>query len=115
MVEHQWLVYTTHFVMNNSTQAFFSVNDIQLSVPTLQRLQRLQQFARQNQRRFNKLSKREKEVLSLICRDFKNEDIARHLYLSVHTVRTHRNNIWRTLGISSIVEAIFWAQAFDLV
>lgn len=104
-----------HIIMNNFSQASFSVNEMQLSVLTLQRLQRLQQFARQNQRRFNKLSKREREVLSLICRDFKNEDIARLLFLSIHTVRTHRNNIWRTLGISSVVEAIRWAQAFDLV
>ncbi|WP_273447856.1 response regulator transcription factor [Neolewinella agarilytica] len=101
--------------MNNPTDITLAADHLQLSPRTLERLERLQQFARQNQGRFSQLSRREKEILSLICRDFKNEDIARLLFISVHTVRTHRNNIWRTLRISSVVEAMRWAQAFDLV
>jgi len=101
--------------MDNLIETIPAVYNLELTPRALERLKQLQRFARQNRPRFNLLSEREREVLSLICRDFKNEDIARHLYLSVHTIRTHRNNIWRTLGISSVVEAVRWAQAFDLV
>lgn len=115
----QWRSFATggllQIAMHNPTEITLVADHLQLSPRTLERLERLQQFAQRNQLRFNQLSKREREILSLICRDFKNEDIGRLLFISVHTVRTHRNNIWRTLGISSVVEAVRWAQAFDLV
>lgn len=39
------------------------------------------------------LSDRELEVLQLIAREKTNQEIARKLYLSLETVRTHRKNI----------------------
>ncbi|MEM7575191.1 MAG: helix-turn-helix transcriptional regulator [Bacteroidota bacterium] len=79
------------------------------------RLVREKAFARENWKRFDSLSRREKEILSLICKGLSNASMAEKLDISVHTVRTHRNRIWRQLGINHLVEAIHYGQAFDLV
>ena len=39
------------------------------------------------------ISKREKEVLDLICRQYKTEEIAERLFISSKTVDGHRNNL----------------------
>lgn len=44
---------------------------------------------------FDLLSERETEVLHLICRGFTNARIAEQLFISIHTVQTHRKNILR--------------------
>lgn len=90
-------------------------NEVQLSLKTLYRLRELHDFARTNKRRFARLSEREVEILTLVCQGLTNEEIAEKLFRSVHTIRTHRNNIWRQLEIKSVVEAVKWGQAFDLV
>ena len=38
------------------------------------------------------LSKRELEILKLICKEYSNAEIAEKLFLSISTVETHRNN-----------------------
>ena len=82
---------------------------------TLNRLRRQQVFADTHRRRFNKLSEREKEILAMIASGKTNDEIAARLFRSVHTVRTHRNNIWRQLGITSVVEAVWWGECFELI
>lgn len=47
------------------------------------------------------LSDREKEIICLIARGLLNKEIAAKLFLSVHTVATHRRNISAKLGIHS--------------
>lgn len=101
--------------MNDSTTSVCFSKDLQVSLKCLERLRRSQAFARANKRRFASLSAREREILTLVCQGLSNEQIAAQLFRSVHTIRTHRNNIWRQLEIKSVVEAVRWAQAFDLV
>ena len=64
---------------------------------------------------FAKLSPREVEVLTLVCQGNTNDEIGQKLFRATNTIRTHRNNIWRTLGIRSVVEAVWWGESFDLV
>jgi LuxR family transcriptional regulator, maltose regulon positive regulatory protein len=52
------------------------------------------------------LTEREQAVLNLLCRSLSASEIARELYLSVNTVKTHRRAIYRKLGVSSRQEAI---------
>jgi DNA-binding NarL/FixJ family response regulator len=48
------------------------------------------------------LSPREIEIIRLIVReDLENKEIADKLFLSIHTVKTHRKNIYRKLNLSS--------------
>jgi DNA-binding CsgD family transcriptional regulator len=48
------------------------------------------------------LSVREKDVLKLVAMGFPNKEIADKLFISIHTVVTHRKNITEKLGIKSI-------------
>lgn len=48
------------------------------------------------------LSAREREIVGLVVRGLKNKDIAEKLFISVHTVLTHRKNISRKLNIHSV-------------
>jgi LuxR family transcriptional regulator, maltose regulon positive regulatory protein len=47
------------------------------------------------------LSARELEVLRLLASDLDGPDIARHLFVSVNTVRTHTRNIYAKLGVTN--------------
>lgn len=48
------------------------------------------------------LSDREVDVLKLVAKGFSNKDIGEKLYISMHTVISHRKNITKKLGIKSI-------------
>ena len=52
------------------------------------------------------LSEREQEVLRQLADNRTPQDIAEHLYISLHTVRTHTKNIYAKLGVHSRDELI---------
>jgi LuxR family maltose regulon positive regulatory protein len=58
------------------------------------------------------LSRREAEVLQLLATDLTSTEMARELFLSVHTVRSHIKSIYAKLDVHSRYEAI--ARATDL-
>ncbi|GAB2782007.1 nitrate respiration regulation response regulator NreC [Rhabdobacter roseus] len=60
------------------------------------------------QRQFQ-LTKREIEIIGLIGQSFTNEEIADRLFLSVATVKTHRNNINLKLGIKQPADLVRFA------
>lgn len=49
----------------------------------------------------SELSQREKEIVTCIVKGMPNKEIAEHLFISIHTVITHRKNIARKLQIHS--------------
>jgi DNA-binding NarL/FixJ family response regulator len=51
------------------------------------------------------LTRREREILHLICQDFTNRDIANHLIIEVGTVKNHVHNILAKLNVNSRREA----------
>lgn len=55
------------------------------------------------------LSEREMEILRLICRGYSNPEIADILFLSPLTVKTHRNNILKKLGLNNTASLIHFA------
>ena len=55
------------------------------------------------------LSMREIEIIQLVVKGFSNREIADKLFLSIHTVYTHRKNIMRKLKIKSPVELVLYA------
>ncbi len=61
------------------------------------------------------LSEREKDILVCITRGMSNKEIAEALYLSVHTVTTHRRNISQKLQIHTSAGLIIYAIANKLV
>jgi two-component system, NarL family, response regulator NreC len=61
------------------------------------------------------LSKREIEILTLICREFSNIEIAAKLFLSVSTIETHRKNIIAKLGVNNTVGLVRFALKNKLI
>ena len=61
------------------------------------------------------LSERELEVLRLVASGRSNREIARELYVSLATVKTHINNTYRKLGANSRTRAVARARDFNLV
>jgi DNA-binding CsgD family transcriptional regulator len=55
------------------------------------------------------LSTREMEIIKLLCEAKVNKEIAAHLNISEKTVETHRTNIYRKVGVDSIVKLVLWA------
>ena len=61
------------------------------------------------------LSKREIEILKLICKEYSNADIASQLFLSVSTVETHRKNLIAKLGVNNTVGLVKFALKNKLI
>lgn len=61
------------------------------------------------------LSQREREVLVCVAKGMTNREIAEALYLSIHTIITHRRNITRKLQIHSASGLAFYALTNGLV
>lgn len=61
------------------------------------------------------LSTREKEIVRYVVKGFTNKEIADKLYLSPHTVITHRRNIARKLDIHSSTGLTIYAIVNKLV
>jgi two-component system nitrate/nitrite response regulator NarL len=61
------------------------------------------------------LTKREREIISLIVKEKTNIDIADTLFISEHTVESHRKNIFRKTKAKSIVGLINYAYENKLV
>ena len=60
------------------------------------------------------LTKREQEILQLVCKEFSNAEIAEKLFLSVGTVETHRKRIIAKLGVNNTVGLVKFAVRHGL-
>ncbi|MDH1468996.1 Nitrogen regulation protein C [Shewanella putrefaciens] len=49
---------------------------------------------------------REREILSLIAKGFKNQEIADTLRIAMRTVEIHRSNLMRGMQVGSLAEMI---------
>jgi len=56
-----------------------------------------------------KLSKREEEILTLVCKGFGNKEISDQLFISPRTVDSHKSHIMEKLGLKNTVELIKFA------
>ena len=61
------------------------------------------------------LTRREIEILQLICKEFSNSEIAEKLFLSVGTVETHRKRIISKLGVNNTVGLVKFAARHGLI
>jgi DNA-binding NarL/FixJ family response regulator len=56
------------------------------------------------------LSRREREVLELVCAGLANKQIARRLDITERTVKVHLGNAYRRIGVSDRTSAALWAS-----
>ena len=61
------------------------------------------------------LSGREVEIIKLIAEGNSNQNIADKLFLSIHTIYTHRKNIMKKLKLKSPVELVLYALNSGIV
>ncbi len=61
------------------------------------------------------LSKRELEILRLICEGCSNQEIAGRLVITLHTVKKHSSNIFAKLGVNSRTQAVAQARQLRLL
>jgi len=61
------------------------------------------------------LTARETEILTLLASGYSTQNVADKLYLSPHTVHTHRKSIIRKLSIKSPTEFVIYALDFGLI
>jgi two-component system nitrate/nitrite response regulator NarL len=61
------------------------------------------------------LTIREIEIIELLEKGMSNKDIADKLFLSIHTVDTHRKNILRKTNTNSLLSLIKWAYDHKII
>jgi len=61
-----------------------------------------------------RLTRREKDILKLICEELNTSEIAKKLFISVHTVETHRKNLLLKTGAKNVAGLVKFALTNNL-
>jgi len=69
-------------------------------------------FVKNNVEKYSSLTPREKETLKFIIRGYTNQQISEKMHVSSHTIRTHRNRIWKKLDVKQISECLSYQYFF---
>jgi DNA-binding NarL/FixJ family response regulator len=79
----------------------------------------LDELAKQSHHRKNldavHLTIREKEIIQLIAKNLSTKEIAEALFLSTHTIETHRKNILRKTETNNVLSLTKWANKHKIV
>ncbi|WP_421775179.1 LuxR C-terminal-related transcriptional regulator [Gracilimonas sp.] len=88
---------------------------IEKDTQSLEQVIRMDEFKLKHFRRFQRLTGREIQILTLLAEGLNNPKIADRLYLSRSTIETHRKNLKKKLELKSYRDVIRYALAFDLI
>lgn len=61
------------------------------------------------------ISEREMEIIKLIAEGHSNKEVADKLFLSTHTITTHRKNIMNKLGVNNTAGLVLFAVRENLI
>ena len=87
--------------------------DIKHTLKSLNILLEKENFKTNNQKKFNLLTNREKEIMMYISKRENHQTIAEKLFISVHTVRTHYKNIKAKLNFESNKELLRFMSTYS--
>jgi DNA-binding NarL/FixJ family response regulator len=71
--------------------------------------------AGEERERYDGLTEREREILTLIAQGLSNQHIAEKLYISIKTVQTHRAHVLEKLGLHDRTELVRYAIRKGLI
>ncbi|QYA25235.1 response regulator transcription factor [Gramella sp. MT6] len=71
-------------------------------------------FIKSNISKYSRLTKREKEIMVIFSKGFRQQEVADQLFISIETLRTHWKNIKKKLDIKSIADVSKYVNAFDM-
>ncbi len=66
-------------------------------------------------RKIEKLTKREKEVLSLVALNYSNSEIAKKLYITIHTVKKHMESVSYKLKVTGRTACVVLAIKLGII
>lgn len=91
------------------------LDELEKLSPKIEQVVRMDLFRLEHFRKFQTLTEREIEILKLLANGKNNSEISDQLFLSRQTVETHRKNLKRKLELTSFLDLMRYAFAFDLV
>lgn len=90
-------------------------DDLEAIAGKINKLQHLDSSDEEEEENQDTLSQREKEIVICVVKGMTNKEIAEKLFLSIHTVITHRRNISKKLQIHSAAGLTIYAIVNKLV
>lgn len=110
-IDHKELVFALEKI--NSGESYFNadVTQVLLSKEKIT----TPKTSLQNAHLVDELTKREKEIIKLICSGLNNSQVGEKLFISSKTVDTHRTNIMRKLDIHNVVGLVKFAFQHNLI
>ena len=84
------------------------------AVPKIKRIAQEMSFRKEYHHKFCQLTDRNREVLALMARCLKAEEIGEELFIGVNTVNSHKKRIKEVLETNANSDLIQYANAFDL-
>lgn len=61
------------------------------------------------------ITKREEEILQLVCQQYTAEEIAEKLFISIKTVNGHRNNLLQKTGSRNVTGLVLYAVKYNII
>ncbi len=68
---------------------------------------------KENIEQIAQLTNRELEIARLVCQELSSEQIATKLYLSLHTVNTHRKNLLKKINAKNAIDIMNYLKRLD--
>jgi DNA-binding CsgD family transcriptional regulator len=116
--ETEYQVYFTCVRLNNERKIFQSITcpitQVDEFKEEVNKLFDSSSYIEEHLPLYKAFSKREKEVIQLVCQGLEVKQIAEKLFLSPHTITKHKKNIYKKSGFSSNAELIQFALNFNL-
>lgn len=85
------------------------------AVPKTKRIAKEMSFRKQNDTKFSQLTERNKQVLSLMMRCLKAEEIGEKLFIGVNTVNSHKKRIKEILETNESWDILQYGLAYDMI
>lgn len=85
-------------------------HELWLPIDTMQKLIEALRRPPKTQILVNKLTRREQQILAQLSSGATNQEIANHLHVSEHTIKSHLYNIFKKIGVKNRLLACSWGQ-----